>query len=32
MFQYLIVLKNLLIVGNNSVAIGKVQIGESKES
>lgn len=31
-FKYLVVLKNLLIVGNNSVAIRKVQIGESKES
>lgn len=31
-FQYLVVLKNRLIVGNNSVAFRKVEIGESKES
>lgn len=31
-FKYLVVLKNLLIVGNNSIAIRKVQIGERKDS
>lgn len=31
-FKYLVVLKNLLIVGNNSIAVRKVQIGERKDS